>query len=99
MKEVFMVHIVLPDVFTSGFYDLIPSHRKRINELLEKRILLNYSLDMERKNIWAFVEAGSIHEVRELLRTIPVIHEVTVHIHELAFHDAAPMSLPDLIMN
>ncbi len=94
-----MVHIILPDVFTTGFYDLIPNHRERINYLLEKRILLSYSLDMERKNIWAFVSAESEKKVRDLLKTIPIIHKVKVHIHELAFHDAAPVSLPDLIMN
>ena len=99
MKEVFMVHIILPDVFTSGFYELIPEHKERINDLLEKRILLNYSLDMQRKNIWAFVEAESIREVHQLLRTFTISHEVKVHIHELAFHNAAPVALPDLIMN
>src|SRR5689334_20206252 len=99
MKEVFMVHIILPDVFTSGFYELIPEHKERINELLESRVLLNYSLDMQRKNIWAFVEVENIAEVRRLLRSIPMSHEVKVHIHELAFHTAAPVALPDLIMN
>ena|SRR6478735_8705081 len=99
MKEVFMVHIILPDVFTSGFYELIPQHKARINELLDKRILLNYSLDMQRKNIWAFIEAENIADVKKLLRTIKIGHEVKVHIHELAFHNAAPVALPDLIMN
>ncbi len=94
-----MVHIVLPDVFTTAFYDLIPNHRERINDLLEKRILLSYSLDMQRKNVWAFVEAGNEQEVRDLLRTIPIIHDVKVRIHELAFHDAAPVAMHELIMN
>ena len=99
MKDVFLVHITLPDVFSPGFYELIPNHRARINELLEKRILLSYSLDMERKNVWAFVQAANEAELRNMLRSIPLINEVKFKITELAFHDSAPVSLPELIMN
>lgn len=99
MKNVFLVHITLPDVFTQKFYDLIPRQRDIVNELLEKRIVLSYSLDMDRKNIWAFIEADNDHQVMDLLSTFPIIKHVKVTIHELAFHDAAPITLPDLIMN
>lgn len=99
MKDVFLVHFILPDVITPGFYKLIPNHRARINELLEKRIVLSYSLDMVRKNVWAFIQADNKREVRDLINTLPIINEVEVRIHELAFHDSAPVSLPNLIMN
>lgn len=99
MKDVFLIHITLPDVFTQSFYNLIPGQRARINELLEKRIVLSYSLDMERKYVWAFMEAANEHELMDILSTFPIIKDVKVSIHELAFHHAANTLLPDLIMN
>ena len=45
MKDVFLVHITLPDIFTPKFWELVPKQTKRINDLLEKRVILNYSLD------------------------------------------------------
>jgi hypothetical protein len=51
MKDVFLVHITLPDVFSRNFYALIQKQKNHINDLLEKQIIVSYSLDMERKNL------------------------------------------------
>lgn len=99
MKEVFLVHISLPEVFTPTFYKLIPKHRLLINELLEKRTILSYALDMERRNVWLYIEAVSEQQVMDVLSTFPIISHVKINIHELAFFDRAPVGLPDLIMN
>ncbi len=99
MKDVFLVHIRLPEVFTTTLWSLIPKQRERINKLLEERVVLNYSLDMERKNVWAFIEGNSENEVMDVLATFPIIKYVKLDIHELAFYDSAPIGLPELIMN
>jgi len=99
MKDVFLVHIILPDFFSQKFYELIPKQRILINQLLEKRIVRSYSLDMERKNLWVYIEAISEQDVMDILSTFPIIKQVKVNIHELAFFDSAPVSLPDLILN
>lgn len=99
MKNFFLVHITLPDVFTRRFYELIPKHRAHINALLEQQIVLSYSLDIERKHVWTVISADSEQEVMDLLSDFPIITEVRVHIHELAFYDTAQKALPDLIMN
>jgi hypothetical protein len=99
MKDVFLVHITLPDFFSKKFYDLIPKQRALINNLLEKRVVLSYSLDMERKNVWVYIDAISEQHVMDILSTFPIIKEVKVNIHELAFFDSAPITLPDLILN
>lgn len=99
MKDVYLAHITLPDVFSEEFYTLIPQQRALINKLLEKRIVLSYSLDMERKNIWVFIDALSEQDAMDILSTFPIMKYVSVEIHELAFFDHAPVSLPDLIMN
>jgi hypothetical protein len=71
MKDVFLVHITLPDIFTPKFWELVPKQTKRINE----------------------------KAVMDILSTFPIIKEVKTNIHELAFYDAAPLGMPDIIMN
>lgn len=99
MKDVFLVHITLPDVFSKSFYDLIQKQRDHIKTLLEKQIVVSYSLDMERKNVWFFVSAENEKEILDILGDFPIIHNVQFTIHELAFYDTAHKALPDLILN
>ncbi|MBP7809696.1 MAG: hypothetical protein KA163_10415 [Bacteroidia bacterium] len=99
MKNTFLVHLILPEFFTTKFMSLIPKQRSRINELMEKKVIRSYSLDMERQNVWAFIDAKNEEEVMEILQSFPIIKEVKLHIHELAFYDSAPVGLPELIMN
>jgi len=99
MLNAYLAHIQLPEEMDAHFYSLIPAQRKVINNLLEKRVLLSYSLDMERQNVWVFIAAQNETRVMDILSTFPIIKHVKVDIHELAFYDAAPSTLPDLIMN
>jgi len=99
MRDIFLVHITLPDFFSKKFYELIPKQRLLINGLLEKRVIRSYSLDMDRQNLWVYIEAISEQEVMDILSTFPIIKEVKVNIHELAFFDSAQVSMPDLILN
>jgi len=99
MKNTFLVHIRLPDIFSTRFMSLIPKQRVIINKLLEDKTLLSYSLDMERQNVWAFIDAKNEQEVMDLVSTFPIIKDVKVSITELAFYDTAPIGLPELIMN
>lgn len=99
MKSTYLVHITLPEVFTPRLVALIPKQRKFINDLLEKRVVLSYSLDMERQNVWAFMEAKNEKELMDLISKFPIIKEVKIDIKELAFYDSAHIGLPELIMN
>lgn len=99
MKDVYLVHIILPDFFSKHFYSLVPAQRAIISALLKRRVIRSYSQDMERKNIWCFIEAISEQEVMDILSTFPIIKHVNVQITELAFFDTTPAILPDMIMN
>lgn len=99
MKSTYLVHVTLPEVFTARLVALIPKQRSMINDLLERRIVLNYSLDMNRHNLWVFIEAKSENAVLDIVKAFPIINEVKFNIHELAFFDSAPVGLPELIMN
>lgn len=97
--EVFQVHIKLPEIFSTRFAALIPQQYEKVNELLEKRVILNYALDMTRVNLWVTIQAKDQIEAMDILATFPIIKYVKVEIFELAFFDAAPIGLPELIMN
>jgi hypothetical protein len=99
MKDVFLVHISLPDTFTKELYDLIPRQKELLNTLLERRVVLSYSLDMERKNMWVFFEVKDREELGQILSEFPAIRNIRVTIHEMAFYDSAPLPMPDPIMN
>ena len=99
MKSTFLVHLVLPEFFTTKFIASLPKQRKLINELMEKKVIRSYSLDMGRQYVWAFIDASSEEEVMEVLKQFPIIQEVRIRVHELAFYDTAPHGLPELIMN
>lgn len=95
----YQIHIKLPEIFTRRFAALIPAQRERVNELLEKRVILNYALSMDRSNLWVTMQAKDQVEVMDILSTFPIIKDVTVEIHELAFFDAAHVGMPEIIMN
>jgi hypothetical protein len=95
----YQIHIKLPEVFSRRFYALIPQQRDRVNQLMEERVILNYALDMDRSNLWVTMQANDYTSLMDILSTFPIIKEVKVEVHELAFFDSAPMGLPELIMN
>ena len=97
--DVFQVHIKLPEIFSTRFAALIPQQYQKVNELLEKHVILNYALDMGRINLWVTIQAKDQTEVMDILATFPIIKYVRVEIFELAFFDSAPIGLPELIMN
>lgn len=89
----------MPEIFSTRFAALIPMQYEKVNELLEKRVILNYALDMARVNLWVTLQAKDQIEAMDILATFPIIKHVQVEIFELAFFDAAPVGLPELIMN
>jgi hypothetical protein len=99
MKSTYLAHLILPEFFSTKFMALIPKQRARVNELMDKGVIKSYSLDMARRNVWAFIEAHDEEEVMEHLESFPIIKECKIRVHELAFYDAAPIGLPELIMN
>ena len=97
--DTFQVHIKLPEIFTKRFVSLIPPQRQLVNELLEKRTILNYALSMDRSNLWVTIQAKNQLAVMDILATFPIINDVKVEIFELAFFDSAHIGMPEIIMN
>ena len=99
MLDTFQIHIKLPELFTKRFVSYIPEQRRIVNELLEKRVILNYALSMDRGNLWITLQAKNQLEVMDVLATFPIINDVKFEIYELAFFDTAHLGMPEMIMN
>ena len=97
--DTFQVHIKLPEIFTKRFVSFIPKQRQLVNDLLEKRVILNYALSMDRSNLWVTMQAKNQLAVMDILATFPIINDVKVEIFELAFFDSAHIGMPEIIMN
>jgi muconolactone delta-isomerase len=98
MKQ-FMVQIDLPDHFTEEFIRKIPKQRAHVNFLINKKIINNYALSMDRTQLWVTINAASEQEVHDVLSSFPLIDFMDVHIHELLFHESVQYAMPEISLN
>lgn len=94
-----MVNIKLPDELTVEFIMLIPRQRAVINELMDKGLVLQYSLANDRTHLWVVISAKTERKAMDILATFPLINFMLPELHELAFHNSISNELPKLIMN
>ena len=79
---------------------MIPSHRLKVNELLEEGKIKSYSLSADRSKLWVVVKAESEMEVDELLSTLPLQHRMMDYdIVPLMFSQVTYQFLPALSLN
>jgi hypothetical protein len=86
-QRVFMVEFELPAVFTEEFTSRIPDQRMVIDSLLAKGQIQSYSLALDRRKLWAIVNADSESDVWTLLDRFPLRDFMEPFIHELMFHN------------
>lgn len=85
----YMVDIRLPDVLSEEFLATIPRQRATVNKLMEERIILSYSLAMDRSKLWTVIRAESESDVFDVLSEFPLIGWMRFDIYELAFNETA----------
>ncbi len=92
-QRVFMVEFDLPAVFTEEFTSRIPNQRMIIDSMLAKGQIQSYSLALDRRKLWAIVQAESETEVWMLLDKFPLRDFMEPFIHELMFHNVSSPSM------
>ena len=55
----YMVTIQLPEQPNAEFISLIPTQREHVNELIQRGLLLSYSLSQNREILWVVILASS----------------------------------------
>lgn len=96
----YMVEINLPDELSNEFMELVPAQIEVINELMTKRVMMSYTLNAERSKLWTTLEADSLVEITDILRSFPIYEWIEYDIHELMFHqESASFIIPRFSLN
>ena len=94
-----MATILLPENLTEEFISLIPQQRFAVNRLVDKNIILNYSLSADRSKLWIAFNAKDEDHVRRVIQRFPLFKFMKVKIDELMFVESKVMAFPDLVWN
>jgi len=94
-----MATIILPETLTEEFISLIPQQRFVVKRLLEKNIILNYSLAADRTKLWIAFDAKDEDHVRRIIKRFPLFKFMKVKIDELAYVESKIMNFPELVWN
>jgi muconolactone delta-isomerase len=94
-----MVEFDLPTHMDDEFMNRIPAQRLKIDEMMEKGVLLSYSLSADRQKLWCIVKADSEMDVMESISEFPLIKYMTPMITELMFHNMVAARIPLFSLN
>ena len=97
--KTFMFSIKLPTELTKEFLSLIPKQRSLIDKLMEEGKVIQYSLSLDRSQLWMTIAANSEKKAMDIFSTFPLVDFMKPTIFELAFHNSISNQLPKLIMN
>lgn len=97
--KTFMFSIQLPTELTQEFISLIPKQRALIDKLMEDGKIIQYSLALDRSQLWVTIAANSERKAMELFSTFPLVDFMIPTIFELAFQNSISNQLPKMIMN
>jgi len=97
---IFAVSLRLPDSFTEDFLNLIPRHRKFINNLLSEHIIESYAIGADRGRGWVFINAEDEEAVRSIVEQFPLYPYLQVaSIDKLFIFDSAAHQFPQISLN
>ena len=97
--KTFMFSIQLPRELTKEFLSLIPKQRILIDKLMEDGKVIQYSLALDRSQLWVTIAANSERKAIDIYSTLPLVDFMRPTIYELAFQNSISNQLPKLIMN
>jgi muconolactone delta-isomerase len=95
----YMVTIQLPEQPSAEFISLIPSQREHVNELMQRGLLLSYSLSENREILWLVIFASSPESALRILKTLPLFPYMQYAITELMFHSTPILTAPQYSLN
>lgn len=95
----FIATIYLPIDTDDEFWNILPTHRTRINTWMQEGIIQVYSLASDRSKLWAIFYCETEKKVDEYIQRMPLFpYFDTYDIDELAFHNNVSM-MPVMSLN
>ena len=95
----YMVKVKLPSELNDDFLNLIPAQRKRVNQMMREGDSLNYSLSMDRSQLWIVMQGETENKIMDGLATFPLIRYMSVEVVELMFHESPLLTLQPISLN
>lgn len=94
-----MVEIGLPENPDREFYELIPRQRRQIDRLFRRGAIHSYTLSFDRSKLWVIMFAQTRADVERVIDSFPMRHYMQPEIHELMFHQQAPLLTSEFSLN
>ncbi len=98
-KKEFMIDFDLPETLDAEVLKLIPAQREWISQLFYEKILMSFTLTLDRSKMWTVVEADDKAEVESILHDMPLLKWVQYTIHEVAVHEQVYLGIPQPSVN
>lgn len=95
----FMVEIELPAVLSDEFINTIPYQREHINQLMTRKVVASYSLDIHRSKVWVTVIGNDETFANDIISGFPLARFMSWTIYELAFYNSVALTFPDISVN
>jgi hypothetical protein len=96
----YLVEIELPTNYSEEFERKINTQRLMVNKLIEKGVILSYSLATNRSKLWFITHAISKSEVFNMIASMPLYdYFVQYLIHELLFSETTEPAIPQPSLN
>lgn len=85
--------------FDADFWELLPAHRKIVNDLLVEGIIEMYAINEERNQGWIVFQVGDENQVRTMLDHFPIRDYFTYEIHALFIFNNSVSLWPKVNLN
>jgi hypothetical protein len=95
----YMVDAQLENYLEEELLTLITNQRMVVTRLMEKGLVIGYSLSQDRSKLWIIIHANSEKQVRELLRKMPLYRYMNAVTYELAFSETPVAGIPQPSLN
>lgn len=81
-----------------SFWELIPFHRRYINELMRDEKIVTYSVNQERSRGWVVLNAANKRQAMTFIDGFPIRPYINIQLDELFIFDSM-IGSPKLILN
>lgn len=95
----FMVEITFPDVVNEDFVSKLPEQRDVINNLMQKGIILSYSLSLDFSKLWIVILGENRLVLAQTLDAFPLAEYFKYQIVSLTFYNSVSNKFPELSLN
>jgi muconolactone delta-isomerase len=96
----YMITIRISENIDDDFISKIPLHRAMVNKLMNKGVILSYTLNSSRTILWIVMDANHPSEIEHHLQTLPLYNYFDHYdMESLMFHNVAGLELSNVSLN